>query len=166
MKYITISLIALIFLSGCETNKPDWSKYRGENQKHTQLNKHDLLPDPFLIGVNYTLDTSQDFILYQAWDDKYPNICPVFFTRKEAQEYAGRNNFYWNSRKSTGHNYIVKEIFYRYEVRHQNESVDDVIFTSYALNKAEDYLNAYKANHTDLFIFDLMKQEIVGVNTP
>ena len=164
MKYITISLIALIFLSGCETNKPDWGKYRGEGHKHTKFNSHDLLPDPFLIGVNYTLDTSKDFVLYQAWDYKHPDVSPVFFTKEEAQKYADENNT--SNGRPTGHKYIVRQVSHRFEVRHQNDAVNYAIFISHALSESKDYLNKYKANHTDLFIFDLMNQEIVGVNTP
>ena len=124
------------------------------------------MPDPFLIGVNYTLDTSQGFVLYQAWDHRHPDICPVFFSRRDAQKYADENNFRLTDGQPTGHNYIVKEIIYRYEVRHQHDAINDVIFTSYALNESEKYLNTYKTNHTDLVIFDLVNQKVVGVNTP
>ena len=51
-------------------------------------------------------------------------------------------------------------------MRHQHDAINDVIFTSYALNESEKYLNTYKTNHTDLVIFDLVNQKVVGVNTP
>ena len=140
MKYKTIILIALIFLSGCETNKPDWGKYRGDESqvdpptlryqdngaiKFEPLTPHDLLPDPFLANevsallvkmneagnVNYI----KDFVLYQAWDYLHPNISPAFPTEGEAQEYADGNNI--SDGLPTGHKYVVREIEYRYEVR-------------------------------------------------
>jgi len=141
--------------------------------KVRRVTAHDLLPDPFLTNEisallekmnesdpNYT----KDFVLYQAWDYQHPNVSPAFTTKEEAQEYADGNNT--SNGRPTGHKYVVREINHRYEVRHQNDAVNDVIFTSYDLNESENYLNTYKANHTDLVIFDLMKQEIVGVNTP
>ena len=105
--------------------------------------------------------------LYQAYDPQYPDlpqISPVFVTRADARAYADSNNS--SGGTPTGHKYIVREVNYRYEVRHQNDDVNDVIFTSYRLNDSEKYLNTYKANHTDLVIFDLMDSVVVGVNTP
>lgn len=142
--------------------------------KIKRVTAHDLLPDPFygheisslLVKMSEAenLKSSKDFVLYQAWDERYPHISPAFTSAKEAQEYADGNNV--SDGASTGHKYIVREIDYRYEVRHQNDSVNDVIFTASTLNEAEKYLNTYRAFHTDLLIFDLRTGEIVGVNTP
>ena len=184
MKYT--NLILLIFLSGCASNA-DWGKYRADDglnrtqvysssntTTYDPLTPHDLLPDPFLVNeVNALLvkmnevgniNYIKDFVLYQAWDYQHPDASPAFPTKQEAQEYTDGNNI--SDGIPTGHKYVVREIDYRYEVRHQNDSVNDVIFTSYTLNGAEEYLNTYKANHTDLVIFDLMKCAVVGVNTP
>lgn len=177
MKTLT-SLITLFFLAGCASNA-DWGKYRAElptlqlpnnnTNKFEPLTPHHLLPDPFTAllvkmdeagNVNYL----KDFVLYQAWDYQHPNASPAFATKQEAQEYTDGNNI--SDGLPTGHKYVVREIEYRYEVRHQNDAVNDVIYTSYTLNGAEQYLNTYKANHTDLFIFDLMECAVVGVNTP
>jgi hypothetical protein len=186
MKTLT-SLITLFFLAGCASNA-DWGKYRAElptlqlpnnnnTNKFEPLTPHDLLPDPFLVdGVSallakmernpapYRIDPDIHLVLHQAWDYQHPNVSPAFVTKEEAQEYADGNNI--SDGLPTGHKYVVREINHRYEVRHQNDAVNDVIYTSYTLNGAEQYLNTYKANHTDLFIFDLMECAVVGVNTP
>jgi len=179
----TLSIIGALLLAGCETNKPEWGKYRGEQHSHTQLETipysssnttiykpstpHQDLPDPFTNEVNYV----KDFVLYQAWDYRHPNVSPAFATKKEAQQYADGNNI--SDGLPTGHMYAVREIDHRYEVRitfsdftYSNGTWNDVIFTSYTLNESEKYLNEYKTDHTDLVIFDLMTTEVVGVNTP
>ena len=105
--------------------------------------------------------------LYQAYDVQYPGlpqISPVFVTESDAKSYADSNNS--SGGRPTGHKYIVREVDYRYEIRHQNDAVNEVVFTSYTLDDSEEYLNTYKTNHTDLVIFDLMDSVVVGVNTP
>lgn len=132
--------------------------------KIKRVTAHDLLPDPFLTDLKSPPTAGT---LYQAYDPQYPDlpqISPVFVTEVEARAYADSNNF--SGDRLTGHKYIVREVDYRYEIRHQNDAVNDVIFTSYSLNDSEKYLNTYKANHTDLVIYDLMNSVIVGVNTP
>jgi hypothetical protein len=178
-----ISLITLFFLAGC-ASKADWGKYRAElptlqlpnnnTNNFKPLTPHDLLPDPFyghevsalLVKMNEAGDVNytKDFVLYQAWDYQHPNVSPAFATKEEAQEYADGNNI--SDGIPTGHKYVVREINHRYEVRHQNDAVNDVIFTSHTLNESEKYLNTYRANHTDLLIYDLMNGNVVGVNTP
>jgi len=142
-----LSIISILLLAGCGTTIPDWGKYRGQPHSHGY-------------GTLY----KEGDILYQAWDHTFPNISPAFIHEEEAKEYVTRNNY--NGKSSTGHEYVVRKIEYRYEVRHQNDAINDVIFTSSNLKESEDYLNTYKANHTDLVIIDLLTQEIVGVNTP
>jgi hypothetical protein len=178
MKTLT-SLIALFFLVGCDTTKPDWGKYRGDESqvelptlryqnnntiKFEPLTPHDLLPDPFLANevsallvkmneagnVNYI----KDFVLYQAWDYLHPNVSPAFATKEEALEYADGNNI--SDGIPTGHKYVVREIDHRYEVRvgfsdytYSNGTWNDVIYTSYTLNEAKKYLNTYRANTTE-----------------
>jgi hypothetical protein len=192
----TLSIIGVLLLAGCETNKPDWGKYRGEQHSHTQLETipysssnttiykpstpHQDLPDPFTNEVNSLLVSMnkvgnvnyiKDFVLYQAWDYRHPNVSPAFATKKEAQQYADGNNI--SDGLPTGHMYVVREIDHRYEVRigfsdftYSNGTWRDVIFTSYTLNESEKFLNEQKAYHTDLVIFDLMTTEVAGVNTP
>jgi hypothetical protein len=145
----TLSIIGALLLAGCETSKPDWGKYRGESHKH-----------------GYSSLYKEGDVLYQAWDYQYPNISPAFVIKEEAKEYATMNNYGFNGRRPTGHKYVVREIGHRYEILHQNDAVNNVIFTSANLKEAEGYLNTYKTNHTDLVIMDLLTQEIVGVNTP
>jgi len=157
----TLSIIGALLLTGCETSKPDWGKYRGEQHSHTQL---ETLPYSSSNTTSYDPITSP---LYQAYDPQYPGlpqIAPVFVTELEAFKYASSNNF--SGDQTSGHKYIVREVDYRYEVRHQNDAVNDVIFTSLTLEESEKYLNEYKTHHTDLVIFDLMDSVVVGVNTP
>jgi hypothetical protein len=204
----TLSIIGVLFLTGCKTTIPDWGKYRGvsshphvvidnntishdelsnnleqieqeakyldmsvvdylhrvNSNKIKRVTAHDLLPDPFLTDLEaYPGETT----LYQAYDPQYPGlpqIAPVFVTEQEAFKYASSNNF--SGDRTSGHKYIVREVDYRYEVRHQNDAVNDVIFTSLTLEESEKYLNEYKTHHTDLVIFDLMDSVVVGVNTP
>lgn len=190
-----LSIIGVLFLAGCETNKPDWGKYRGEQHSHTQLETipyipsktsykpstpHNELPDPFTVEVSDLLTRMneagkvnyiKDFVLYQAWDYQHPQISPAFASFKDAQKYADGNNI--SDGLPTGHKYVVREINYRYEVRvgfsdytYSNGTWKSTIFTSTSLKESEKYLNEYKTDRTDLHIFDLMTCEVVGVNTP
>ena len=111
------------------------------------------------------------FVLYQAWDYRYPQISPAFVSSTAAQKYADGNNI--SDGSPTGHKYVVREINYRYEVRvgfsdytYSNGTWKNTVFTSASLKESEKYLNEYKTNRTDLHIFDLMTCEVVGVNTP
>ncbi len=158
----TLSIIGVLFLAGCETNKPDWGKYRGTTNELQTIN-----PVEHYSSSNTTSYDPITSPLYQAYDPQYPGlpqISPVFVTELEAFKYASSNNF--SGDQQSGHKYIVREVDYRYEVRHQNDAVNDVIFTSLTLEESEKYLNEYKTNHTDLVIFDLMDSVVVGVNTP
>jgi hypothetical protein len=60
----------------------------------------------------------------------------------------------------------VTKIDYRYEVRHQDHLVNDLIYTSYSLKDSEEYVNEDKASHSDLYIYDLKTGDLVGVSTP
>ena len=40
------------------------------------------------------------------------------------------------------------------------------MFTSTELEPAEEYVNTYSKSHSDLFIYDLVNGDVVGVNTP
>ena len=152
MKTLT-SLIALFFLVGCDTTKPDWGKYRGDESqvelptlryqnnntiKFEPLTPHDLLPDPFLAN----------------------EVSALLVKMNEAGNV----------------NYVVREIDHRNEVRvgfsdytYSNGTWNDVIYTSYTLNEAKKYLNTYRANTTEAsrystIIFDLMKVAVVEVS--
>ena len=104
------------------------------------------------------------FQAYDAtWDD--PQINPIFETWKDASEYANRNNMIIPG-VPTSHTYIVREVNYRYEVRHQNDDINHVLHTSRSLDDSEEYVNKYTPSHDDLYIYDLKTGHLVGVSTP
>jgi len=107
---------------------------------------------------------------YQAHDPNWegePSINPIFDTKKEAEEYANRNNMATDRTTNTvGHSYTVREINYRYEVRQQNDAVNHLVHTSRSLKDSEAYVNEYTASHDDLYIYDLKTGALVGVSTP
>ena len=115
-------------------------------------------------NINYDIDTAT--VYYQAYDWQFdsPSANPIFETFEEAEAYANGNNV--SGGQSTGHQYIVRRVSHRYEVRLQDDVADDVMFTSTELEPAEEYVNAYSKSHSDLFIYDLVNGDVVDVNTP
>ena len=86
---------------------------------------------------------------YQAYDAKWddPAINPIFDNEWEAKDYANRNN--------TSHEYVVRVINHRYEVRRVNDVADDILHTSNEFNDAYEYVVEYSSAHSDLIIYDL-----------
>ncbi len=95
-------------------------------------------------------------IYYQAYDEGWytdPSINPIFEEEWEAKEYVRRNTM---NEIQSGHNYVVRVINYRYEVRQVNDETDDILYTSNEFNDAYEYVVEYSSAHSDLIIFDLM----------
>lgn len=141
-------LIALLFLSGCATPNNNTTV---ENliQQINETNK------PIIVESNQTY--------YQAYDVNYPDISPVFLTKEEAEQYSINNNF-TDDDYPTGHNYIVRPIHHRYEVYLKNDVADDLLYESSSFDIAEEYVDFYKDSHSDIVIYDLIKQEFVTNN--
>jgi hypothetical protein len=120
------------------------------------------------LDENLTLINANNW--FQAYDANWngePSINPIFNTKKEATEYANRNNMATDRTINTvGHSYIVREVNYRYEVRQQNDDVNHLVHTSRSLKDSEAYVNEYTASHDDLYIYDLKTGALVGVSTP
>ena len=55
----------------------------------------------------------------------------------------------------SGHDYIVRVINHRYEVRQVNDEADDILHTSTDLDDAYHYMDEHSSAHNDLIIFDL-----------
>ena len=130
MKYLLTLLLAL---GGCTTTKI---------VKHTET-------------IEVTKTTP---IYYQAYDEKWyddPSINPIFDEEWEATEYAKRNSMSELSNVLSGHEYVVRVINYRYEVRQVNEEEDDILYTTNDFNDAYDYVVEYSSAHSDLVIYDL-----------
>ena len=111
-------------------------------------------------------DVEHHTIYYQAYDWQYdsPSVNPVFLNLQSAQEYAAGNNIV--DGVPTGHEYIVRVVNHRYEVRLQDDVVDDILFTSTHLDPAKKYVDTYSEYHSDLFIYDLVSGDVVSVDTP
>ena len=160
---ITVFLVYLLVL-GCVSSiqdEPVTSEQYDPDLIEKRAKELGLRPVDYLHKVN-----NERLIFYQAHDPKWadePSINPVFENREGAEEYAKRNNM---SEFEGGHSYIVREVNYRYEVRQVNDAVNDLLHTSLLLKDSEDYINEYKANHHDLFIYDLKTGHVVGTNTP
>ncbi|MBK23469.1 MAG: hypothetical protein CME70_05630 [Halobacteriovorax sp.] len=103
-------------------------------------------------------------LFFQAYDPNWanePSINPIFSTKKEAQDYASRNNMATDRSSNTiGHSYIVREVDYRYEVRIVNPSTNEVLYTTRDFNDAYEYVVEYSSAHADLVIYDLKTGEI------
>jgi len=128
-----IYLMPLLAFAGCTTTK---------NVKHVET-------------IELTKTTP---IYYQAYDENWysdPSINPIFDNEWEAKEYANRNSMSELSNAFSGHEYVVRVINHRYEVRQVNDEADDILHTSADLDDAYDYLNEYSSAHDDLIIFDL-----------
>ena len=117
----------------------------------------------FFQGCNSLLDTSDSRkFFYQAYDPAWdmPEIKPIFNTEKEARDYAERNSM------NSGHDYKVRIVNYRYEVRHKNDAVDDLLHNTRSLRDARNYLNEYGMSHNDLFLYDLKTGALIETSTP
>ena len=88
-------------------------------------------------------------VYYQAYDAKWddPAINPIFDNEWEAEDYANTYN--------TSHEYVVRVINHRYEVRLVNDEADDILHTSNEFNDAYEYVVEYSSAHSDLIIYDL-----------
>lgn len=94
-------------------------------------------------------------IYYQAYDEGWytdPSINPIFDEEWEAKDYAHRNMM---NEIQSGHNYVVRVINHRYEVRRVNEEDDDILYTANEFNDAYDYVVEFSSSHSDLIIYDL-----------
>ena len=97
-------------------------------------------------------------IYYQAYDENWysdPSINPIFDNEWEAKEYAKRNSMSEPSNAFSGHEYVVRVINHRYEVRQVNDEADDILHTSVDFNDAYEYVVEYSSAHSDLVIYDL-----------
>ncbi len=94
---------------------------------------------------------------YQAYDAKWddPTINPIFDNEWEAKDYANRNNMGSVHALDTSHEYVVRVINHRYEVRRVNDAADDILHTSNEFNDAYEYVVEYSSAHSDLIIYDL-----------
>ena len=130
MKYLLTLLLAL---GGCTTTKI---------VKHTET-------------IEVTKTTP---IYYQAYDENWysdPSINPIFDNEWEATEYAKRNSMSELSNAFSGHEYVVRVINHRYEVRQVNDEADDILYTTNDFNNAYEYVVEYSSAHSDLVIYDL-----------
>ena len=96
---------------------------------------------------------------YQAYDEGWysdPSINPIFDKEWEAKDYVNRNMM---NQVQSGHNYVVRVINHRFEVRQVNDEADDILHTSNEFNDAYDYVVEYSSAHSDLIIFDLKTGE-------
>lgn len=128
-----ICLLPLLAFVGCTTTK---------NVKHVET-------------IELTKTTP---IYYQAYDENWysdPSINPIFDNEWEAKEYAKRNSMSELSNAFSGHEYVVRVINHRYEVRQVNDEMDDILHTSNELDDAHAYVNKHGSAHDDLIIFDL-----------
>lgn len=101
---------------------------------------------------------------YQAWDASFPEVSPMFDTWEEAEQYALENNMNGDG-DFTGHTYEIREINYKYEVRLQNDAVDDQLYTSDDLDSALEYVKVYGQSHDDIYIYNV-RTGTVWHNTP
>ena len=109
-----------------------------------------------------------EVIYYQAydanWDD--PTISPIFLTKAEAQEYVDRNNIGSQLAQDTSHEYIVRVINYRYEIRQVNDWRDEVLHTTNSKEDGVKYVEQFRSAHEDLFMYDLKTGKLVINSTP
>ena len=109
-----------------------------------------------------------EVIYYQAydanWDD--PTISPIFLTKAEAQEYVDRNNIGSQLAQDTSHEYIVRVINYRYEIRQVNDWKDEVLHTTNSKEDGVKYVEQFRSAHEDLFMYDLKTGKLVINSTP
>ena len=131
----------------------------------------------FIFGCSSQISTSENIIndwvdgeviYYQAYDPNWddPTINPIFLTRAEAQEYADRNNIGSQLALDTSHEYIVRVINYRYEIRQVNDWKDEVLHTTNSKEDGVKYVEQFRSAHEDLFMYDLKTGNLVINSTP
>ena len=114
-----------------------------------------------LVGCNHkqqsaNIETTP--VYFQAYDENWysdPSINPIFDKEWEAREYAKRNSMSQGSFAYSGHDYIVRVINHRYEVRRVNDEDDDILYTSNDFNDAYEYVVEFSSAHSDMIIYDL-----------
>tara|TARA_R100000808_G_C2151395_1_gene160439 strand:+ start:3965 stop:4336 length:372 start_codon:yes stop_codon:yes gene_type:complete len=113
----------------------------------------------FALGCNLA---PQKGVYFQAYDPSWdmPEIKPIFNTEQEALDYAERNSM------DSGHDYKVRIVNYRYEIRHKNDARDDLLYNTRSLRDARSYLHEYGMSHNDLFLYDLKTGELIETSTP
>ena len=124
--------------------------------------KNILYSLPIILSVGCTTtDTnvkleSKTPVYYQAYDESWysdPSINPIFDEEWKAKDYVHRNMM---NEIQSGHNYVVRVINHRYEVRQVNDVDDNILHTTNEFNDAYEYVVEYSSAHSDLIIFDLM----------
>ena len=128
--------------------------------KKNTMNKMKYLLTLSLVlgGCTTTKNVKTTPIYYQAYDENWysdPSINPIFDNEWEAKEYAKRNSMSELSNAFSGHEYVVRVINHRYEVRQVNDIDDDILHTTNDFNDAYEYVVEYSSAHSDLVIFDL-----------
>ena len=146
-----VILGTLLLLQGCKVNTADKS-----SQSIEQVSQLSFLEEPILIDSGKTY--------YQAFDSKYPDISPVFHKQEDAELYAEINNFDKYG-EPTGHEYEVREINHRFEVRLTHNFSNNILYKSNLLYNAEDYLDHYEKSYGDVYIYDVIEQDFVEVKS-
>jgi hypothetical protein len=114
-----------------------------------------------LVGCNHkqqSVNIETTPVYFQAYDENWysdPSINPIFDKEWEAREYAKRNSMSQGSFAYSGHDYIVRVINHRYEVRRVNDEDDDILYTSNDFNDAYEYVVEFSGAHSDMIIYDL-----------
>jgi len=120
-----------------------------------------------LFGCNSNT-TASNIIYYQAYDAKWddPSINPIFENEWEAKDYAHRNNMGSQVSQDTSHEYIVRVINYRYEIRQVNDWQDEVLHTTNSRQDGVKYVEQFSSAHEDLYMYDLKTGELIINSTP
>ena len=107
-------------------------------------------------------------IYYQAYDPNWddPTINPIFENEWEAKDYAHRNNVGSQVSQDTSHNYVVRVINYRYEIRQVNDWKDEVLHTTNSKRDGVKYVEQFRSAHEDLYMYDLKTGNLVVNSTP
>lgn len=141
----TLLALGALSLTGCNTIEKFLNKPNSADWNHVQA-----LPP---------------VLQYQAWDPSFPEVSPLFNTQEEAEQYALENNMNGDG-TVTGHSYTVREVNYKYEVRIQNDSIDDQLYTSNDINDALNYVEEYKHSHSDIYVYDIVSGATYVPTTP
>ena len=157
---IASSLITLFILSGCAitTSSINKSSDIAPNKQEYYSLVNELLNEMNKASQANFIESNKAY--WQAYDHKYPNVSPVFYTRVDAEEYAYANNFNRDN-VPTGHEYVVRQINHRFEVRLTHDETNDVLYMSDLLYDAKKYVDHYKDSHSDIYIYDLVGQNII-----
>lgn len=154
------SLITLFILSGCgiTTSSVNKSSDNAPNKQEYHSLVNELLADMNRASQVGFIESNKAY--WQAYDHKYPNVSPVFYSRADAEEYAYTNNFN-RVNQPTGHEYVVRQINHRFEVRLMHDDTNDVLYMSDLLYDAKQYVAHYEQSHSDIYIYDLVGQNII-----